>query len=134
LRGEAPPPSPEAATAAGRGVAFAEAGWETHNKWQKVARDRRFKLVYAQTRPEQQWIGGPGVRFTLYDLDDDPGESANVAELFPDDFERLQRELWSWENAERFPVAIEPAAAACEDERRMQDETRDILKSLGYLQ
>ena len=134
LFGTAPPPLPEGATAGERGVAFSEAGWETNNKWQKIARDRRYKLVYAQTRPEQQWIGGPGVRFTLYDLEQDPEETRNVAELFPDDFERLQRELWNRENADRFPVAIEPAAAACGDERQMQDETRDILKSLGYLQ
>lgn len=115
------------------GVAYAEAGWETHNKWQKIVRDDRFKLVFAQTRPAQQWIGGTGVRFTLYDLENDPGETENVADEFPQELERLQRDLWTWENAERFPVAIEPASAACGDERTMQDETRDILKSLGYL-
>ena len=121
-------------TEAGHRLAFSEAGWETHDKWQKVVRDERFKLIYAQTRPEQQWIGGAGVRFTLFDLVDDPQETTNVAETFPDDLERLQRELSSWKNAERFPVAVEPAAAECGDDRQMQDETRQILKSLGYLQ
>lgn len=119
--------------AEGRRLAFSEAGWETNDKWQKVVQDDRFKLIYAQVRPEQQWIGGPGVRFTLYDLENDPGETRNVAEDFPADLERLTRELWSWQNAERFPVATEPAAAECGDQRQMQDETREILKSLGYL-
>ncbi len=121
-------------TADGHRLAFSEAGWEMHNKWQKVVRDERFKLVYAQTRPEQQWIGGPGVRFTLYDLAEDPEETVNVADEHPEELERLQRELSAWENAERFPVAVEPASAACGDERQMADETREILKSLGYLQ
>jgi len=119
--------------AEGRRLAFSEAGWETNNKWQKVVQDDRFKLVFAQVNPEQKWIGGPGVRFTLYDLDNDPGETVNVGEEFPEDLERLKRELWAWENAEKFPVATEPAAAECGDQREMQDETREILKSLGYL-
>jgi arylsulfatase A-like enzyme len=121
-------------TAEGHRLAFSEAGWEMHNKWQKVVRDERWKLVFAQTRPEQQWIGGAGVRFTLYDLAEDPGETVNVADEHPEELERLQRELWAWENADRFPVAVEPASAECGDEREMQDETREILKSLGYLQ
>jgi len=114
-------------------IAFSEAGWEAHNKWQKIARGDRYKLIYAQTRPEQQWIGGPGVRFTLYDLAEDPGETVNVAEEHPEVFAELQRELWAWERADRFPVAVEPAAAACGDERTMEDETREVLEALGYL-
>ena len=121
-------------TADGHRLAFSEAGWETHDKWQKVVRDERFKLIYAQTRPEQQWIGGPGVRFTLFDLVNDPQETTNVADQHPAELERLQRELSAWQNAERYPVAVEPAAAACGDDRQMEDETRQILKSLGYLQ
>lgn len=114
-------------------IAFSEAGWEAHNKWQKIARGERYKLIYAQTRPEQQWIGGTGVRFTLYDLREDPGETVNVAERHPEILEELQRELAAWERAERFPVAVEPAAAACGDQRTMEDETRKVLESLGYL-
>ncbi|HEX2254079.1 MAG TPA: sulfatase [Thermoanaerobaculia bacterium] len=113
--------------------AFAEAGWEAHNKWQKIVRDERYKLIYAQTRPEQQWIGGPGVRFTLYDLENDPGETVNVAEANPEVTDRLTRELWAWERAERFPVAVEPAGGQCADEREMSGETAEVLKALGYL-
>ena len=114
-------------------LAFAEAGWEAHDKWQKVVRDDRFKLVFAQTRPEQQWLGGPGVRFTLYDLLEDPEETRNAADDHPEVTEALKRELWEWNQAERFPVAVEPEAAACSEERTMGDETARVLKALGYL-
>ncbi len=136
LRGAPPPPAPaagEGGTPAPWGPAFAEAGWEAHNKWQKVVRDGRYKLVFAQTRPEQEWIGGAGVRFTLYDLVNDPGETENVADAHPDVLRRLQRELSTWEHAERFPVEIEPASAACGGDRTMTEDTEKVLKALGYL-
>ena len=142
LRGiETPPPAAD--TAEGEawsrppGLAFAEAGWETDNKWQKVVRDRRFKLIFAQTRPEQRWIGGEGVRFTLYDLENDPGETKNVADRFPDDLERLKKELWAWDRAPRFDAETDtqiPPTCAEQAGREMDDETRALLKSLGYLQ
>jgi arylsulfatase A-like enzyme len=136
LRGQ-PAPSP-----AGRqhgpadhpGLAFSEAGWEANNKWQKIVRDGRFKLVFAQTRPEQRWIGGEGVRFTLYDLKEDPGETKNAAERFPDDFKRLQRELAAWTGAPRFPVEIDEQGGTCGGgQRQMDEQTRELLHSLGYL-
>jgi arylsulfatase A-like enzyme len=117
------------------GLAFSEAGWEAHNKWQKIVRDGRFKLVFAQTRPEQRWIGGEGVKFTLYDLVADPQETTNVAERFPADLERLKKALWAWENAPRFEVETEPASAACgpPQKRDIDPQTRALLHSLGYL-
>lgn len=142
LRGQAPPPPPPAegeegdpagATARQPGLAFSEAGWETHNKWQKVVRDGRFKLIFAQTRPEQRWIGGEGVKFTLYDLVNDPGETTNVIDKFPQDAERLTRELWKWERAPKFNVETDQSGGACGDQRQMDEETRKLLESLGYL-
>ena len=115
------------------GHAFAEAGWEVNNRWQKVVRDGRFKLIYAQSPPEQRWIAGEGVRFALFDLVNDPGETQNVAEEHPEDFERLQRVLWRWENTDPFPVEVGPLTDACGEEREMEDETRELLESLGYL-
>lgn len=141
LRGvEAPAPAVSAdATDAktgesrGPGLAFSEAGWETAGKWQKVVRDERFKLIYAQTRPEQRWIGGEGVRFTLFDLANDPGETVNVAEQFPEDLERLKRELARWNGAEPFDAMVDPTGETCGEERSMDEETRKLLESLGYL-
>ena len=115
------------------GHAFSEAGWEGNNRWQKVVLDGRFKLIYAQSLPEQRWIAGEGVRFALFDLVNDPGETKNVAEEHPEDFERLQRVLWQWENADRFPVEVGPLTDACGEERVMEEETRALLESLGYL-
>jgi arylsulfatase A-like enzyme len=127
LRGQAPSPP------ASGPLAFSEAGWETHNKWQKVVRDGRFKLIFAQTRPEQRWIGGEGVKFTLYDLASDPGETTNVIDQFPQDAERLTRELWKWERAPKFNVETDQAGGTCGEQREMDEETRKLLESLGYL-
>jgi arylsulfatase A-like enzyme len=112
--------------------AFSEAGWENHDKWQKVVVDGRFKLIYAQTLPDQRWIGGEGVRFTLYDLQNDPGETHNVADQFPQDAERLKKALAEWNRAPRFAVETDTAGGSC-GSRPMEPETEKLLRSLGYL-
>ncbi len=117
----------------GNSLAFSEAGYETKGRWQKVVRDGRFKLIYAQTRPEQRWIGGEGVRFTLYDLARDPGETENAAGRFPEETQRLTRALWRWDRAPRFAVETEPPEADCPGDRPMAEETEKLLRSLGYL-
>jgi arylsulfatase A-like enzyme len=114
------------------GLAFSEAGWENNNKWQKVVRDARFKLIFAQTRPEQRFIGGEGVRFTLFDLVNDPGETVNVVDKFPQDAERLKKQLWRWEKMPPFKVDVDTAGGTC-GAREMDEETRKLLQSLGYL-
>lgn len=133
--GGGPEDGPEGGSATGPtpGYAFAEAGWETHNRWQKVVQDGRFKLIYAQSPPEQRWIAGEGVRFALFDLLEDPGETVNVAGEHPQELERLQRVLWRWENADPFPVEVGDLTESCGEEREMEGETRELLKSLGYL-
>ena len=121
------------AESAAAGLSFSEAGWENNNKWQKVARDDRFKLVFAQTRPEQRWIGGEGVRFVVYDLANDPGETKNVIDQFPQDAERLKRELWKWERAPKVDVEVDAQGGTCGEQRAVSKETEDLLRSLGYL-
>jgi arylsulfatase A-like enzyme len=118
------------------GLAFSEAGWETNNKWQKIVRDGSYKLIFAQTNPEQRWIGGPGVRFTLYDLAKDPGETTNLADRLPAVLERLKRELWAWDHTPHFEVETKPESAACKPrpgQQPMEPATRALLHSLGYL-
>jgi arylsulfatase A-like enzyme len=126
LRGAAKPAEPP-------GLAFSEAGWENNNKWQKVARDDRFKLIFAQTKPEQRWIGGEGVRFALYDMANDPGETKNVADQFPQDAERLKRALWTWDRTPRVDVETDAQGGTCGEQRPVSKETEDLLRSLGYL-
>ncbi len=124
-RAPAVPPHP--------GLAFSEAGYELDDHWMKIVRDRRFKLIYAQMLPDQRWTGGDGVRFVLYDLARDPGETRNVAAELPQEAERLKRALWQWDRAPRFDLATEPPSAACQGERRMEPETEKLLHSLGYI-
>lgn len=114
-------------------VAFSEAGWETKNRWQKVIQDGRFKLIYAESPPEQRWIAGEGVRFALFDLERDPGETENIAEALPEERDRLLRRLWEWENREPFPVEIGAVGEGCSEDRSMEGETRELLEALGYL-
>jgi arylsulfatase A-like enzyme len=143
LRGLPPAASPEAVPAANRstappvplhpGLAFSEAGYELDDHWMKVVRDRRFKLIYAQMLPDQRWTGGEGVRFVLYDLERDPGETRNVAAERPAEAERLKRALWQWDRAPRFDLATQPPNAACQGERPMDPETGKLLHSLGYI-
>jgi arylsulfatase A-like enzyme len=135
--GRRPPGAAAAAVRERRaGLAFSEAGWETNNKWQKIVRDGNYKLIFAQTNPEQRWIGGPGVRFTLYDLASDPGETTNAADRLPAVLERLKRELWAWEHAPHFEVETKPESMACKPrpgQQPMEPATRALLHSLGYL-
>lgn len=115
----------------GSALAFAEAGYQSQHKWLHIVRDRRFKLTWAPTRPDQRWIGGEGVAFTLHDLDQDPDETTNVADHFPTEVERLKRALWSWREAP--PFAVEREQQDCGATRPMDRETEDLLRSLGYL-
>jgi arylsulfatase A-like enzyme len=117
----------------GAPVAFSEAGWETQNRWQKVVQDGRFKLIYSESAAEQRWIAGEGVRFALFDLERDPGETENVAETRPEERDRLVRRLWEWANREPFPVEIGAVGEGCSEDRTMQGETRQLLEALGYL-
>ena len=81
---------------------------------------------------EQRWVGGKGVFLTLYDLDNDPGETTDVLEEFPDAAERLGRSLDQIWSAEPFSVLVDEGATS--PEREMDEETRSQLKALGYLQ
>lgn len=114
------------------GLAFAEAGYATGGKWQKVVRDRRFKAILAPTRAENRWIGGVDVPWALYDLDADPGETENVAERHPAELARLRAALEAWDGAEPFPVLVDATDPGVE--RGMDEETRRQLKALGYVE
>ncbi len=116
----------------GDGLAFSEAGYATGGKWQKVVRDRRFKAVLAPTRAENRWIGGVDVPWALYDLEADPGETVNVADRYPEELARLQVALAEWDGAERFPVLLDASDPG--DGRTMDEETREQLKALGYVE
>jgi hypothetical protein len=73
------------------------------------------------------------VRFVLYDLVNDPGETKNAADRFPQDAERLKRELWTWDRAPRVDVEVDAQGGTCGAQRAVSKETEDLLRSLGYL-
>jgi arylsulfatase A-like enzyme len=54
----------------------------------RMVRDRRYKLVYIPTRG--------GVRYMLFDTEEDPGETHDVAREHPSVVSRLEGELWRW--------------------------------------
>ncbi len=54
----------------------------------RMVRDARWKLVYVPTRT--------GVRWMLFDTQEDPGETRDVAAAHADVVSRLQESLWSW--------------------------------------
>ena len=78
------------------------------------------------------WIGGRGVPWILHDLENDPGELENVVEAFPKEFRRLRSALLSWWDEPAFEVEVDEGADA--EPREMDEETREQLKALGYLQ
>jgi len=112
--------------------AFSQAGYATERKWQQIVQDRRFKLMNVIAGDEQRWVGGKGVFMTLYDLENDPGETTDVLEQFPEAAERLRRSLDQIWSAEPFPALTDEGATS--QQRQMDEETRRQLKALGYLQ
>jgi len=112
-------------------LAFSEAGYGKDRQWLHTVRDGRFKLVYAPLERDQQWVAGEGKELALFDLEADPGETRDVAGEHPEGFARLKRALWRWYRAPAFPVTSD--ASACGDERAVDRETEELLRSLGYL-
>jgi hypothetical protein len=58
----------------------------------RMARDDRWKVIYAPTRAGARWM--------LFDTKDDPGETRDVAAAHPDALARLQGDLWAWMRAD----------------------------------
>ncbi|MGB5391428.1 MAG: hypothetical protein WBP10_14740, partial [Thermoanaerobaculia bacterium] len=125
-------PRLENTASAGARPAFSQAGYATERKWQQIVQDRRFKLMNVIAGDEQRWVGGPGVFLTLYDLENDPGETVDVMAQFPEAAERLRRSMDQIWSAEPFSVLVDDGVTS--EEREMDDETRRQLKALGYLQ
>lgn len=127
LRGERPTTGPAAVSTHGE-IVFSEAGHAPEGRWQRIAQDRRFKLVLAPEEKAQIWMGGEGVPLVLYDLETDPAETKNVIEEHPQDAARLESALRRWLRSN--PETVERAA---EDESAMDEETREQLRALGYI-
>ncbi len=112
-------------------VAFSEAGYALKGNWQKIVQDQRYKLILVRAGQSQRWIGGMGIKWVLYDLEEDPGETINLAKDLKEDARRLQKHLVTWLNAEPFNVGVDGEIST--EEGEMDDDTREQLKALGYL-
>ena len=102
-----------------------------NRSWIKTVRSRRFKLQHSPKLLEREWIADPPAEFALFDLEADPGETQNVANLHPAELDRLKRALSVWWGADPFLWALDPRP--CGGERAVDEETTRLLKSLGYL-
>lgn len=123
--------APEPASASEPVYAYAEAGYATRGRWQKIVRDQRYKLIYAPFAPVQRFIGGRKQPFGLYDLVEDPGEEVNLLESEPEVYQRLHDQLRDWWKIDSFDARVDPADD--QDESGMSEETRRQLEALGYL-
>jgi arylsulfatase A-like enzyme len=132
MQGRSLTPRLTGSSASGTRPAFSQAGYATERKWQQIVQDRRFKLMHVIAGDEQRWVGGKGVSTTLYDLDNDPDETIDVSDQFPDAAERLRRSLDQIWSAEPFSVLVDEGGTT--EEREMDEETRRQLRALGYLQ
>lgn len=112
-------------------VTFSEAGTAANRAWIRVARDRRFTLHFSPHKLEQAWIGGEGKPWALYDLAADPGETKNVFDQHPAEVSRLQEAIGKWWRAPTFPCNGDQGV--CDENRAVDKETTELLKSLGYL-
>ncbi|MCG8458835.1 MAG: sulfatase-like hydrolase/transferase, partial [Holophagales bacterium] len=109
-------------------LAFSEAGHEAGKRWQRVVQNRRYKLIYARARQASRWIGGENEPWALYDLENDPEETVNVIDEHPEVYRHLREVLGDW--LESGPEAREKQA---EDATAMDEETREQLRALGYI-
>ena len=113
--------------------AFSEAGVEKRGSWQKIVRGRRFKLIHAPSEDTQEWLGGRGNEFVLYDLESDPAEEVDVSERFGERADVLRRALARWYRAESFEVRVDSGDGDASEVAPMDDQTRKQLEALGYL-
>ncbi len=111
-------------------LAFSEAGYAQNDNWQKVVQDDKYKLVLVRGKHLRRWFGADeGDQWIMYDLDEDPGETTNIARDLPNDARRLQEALVAWMNAEPFDVGAQSTG----EQGEMDEETRKQLEALGYL-
>ena len=83
----------------------------------KTARTDSWKLIRYPGRTDEI--------FELYDLKNDPGETDNVADRYPEIRDRLRQDLEIWEQG--WATGIEPS-------RELDPEVEERLRALGYLE
>ncbi len=109
--------------------AFSEAGYGRRDKWQRIVRNRRYKFADSREGNAQRHMSGElGKRFALYDLEEDPGETRNLAEEMPEMAQGLLTLLTRW-----YETPFDAITGSSGDVGEMDEATREQLKALGYL-
>lgn len=108
-----------------RGHTFSEAGHERLP--QRILRTERWKLIHAPDPNDRRILSASP--FELYDLLRDPKEERNLLDLEREVARALSRTLLAWQDSLSAAGAAGPPADV-----RMDDQTEDNLRSLGYIQ
>ncbi len=114
------PPPPDAAER--YPFAFAEAGGGSPTTHYRTVEDERWKLVYHPALGERPKL------YELYDLAEDPGETANLVTDNPDQARRLRAVLTEWTKGDGDWIRRRQQPLEEHDE-----ETIKALRALGYI-
>jgi arylsulfatase A-like enzyme len=119
LRGDTAAPLPE--------YVFMQSG-TIANAPQLTVRQGRWKLIRVAFKPERRFM--TGAEYELYDLDQDPGETLNLAAGQPEVVDHLKHELERW-YADR---PQNPNVGEALDIEHLDPGSRKMLEALGYLE
>ncbi len=109
--------------------AFSEAGYGRQDMWQRIVRNRRYKFADSREGNAQRHMSGAvGKRYALYDLESDPGETSNLVDEMPEKAEEMLALVTRW-----YETPFDAITGSTGDVGAMDDETREQLKALGYL-
>jgi len=111
-----------------------DASWAYH----AAVRTDRWKLILQTPFDEatsEAEAPHAGAEYELYDLREDPLESTNLAPIRPRVVDRLSARLAEWrESCAELRRLYESRGAEPVEEPELDEETRERLKALGYLQ
>lgn len=92
-------------------------------------RDRKWKLIHEIAVPEDKSAAEPGKAaetFELYDIETDPGETANAAAAHPDIVKKMTLQLKRWNESSRKFLKTSPA------NRKVPEAVLEKAKERGY--
>ncbi|MBI4228744.1 MAG: sulfatase-like hydrolase/transferase, partial [Deltaproteobacteria bacterium] len=104
---------------------YSEAGYE--DDYQKIIRTEKWKLIYIPDKNIQKIMNG--VPFELYDTENDPNELNNLIKVKDNVPDELTKELSAWMDSANIINGISSPKRV-----EVDKETRERLKSLGYIQ
>lgn len=108
-------------------LAFSEAGGGSPLTHFRSVQDGRWKLIYHPSLKNRQGEPLPP-SWELYHLDQDPGETEDLADAEPEERRRLGRELSTWMKGSDW------IRRPTEEIEAQSEETLKALRALGYVE